>query len=155
MNQRRILSSTGLILAAILAVGVIILANTLLTSERLDLTQNKLFTLSQGTVNIIKSLKEPVSLDFYFSRKTLVNFPQLMTYASRVRDLLGEYAALSNGKIKLTVIEPEPFSEAEGPIPPMTRRPFPSSRSAASPRWNTTSPSWSTTWRTRTSAWSA
>ena len=113
MNQRRIISSTGLILAAILAVGLIILANTTLTSERLDLTQNKLFTLSQGTVNIIKSLKEPVSLDFYFSRKTLVDFPQLMTYASRVRDLLSEYAALSNGKIKLTVIEPEPFSEAE------------------------------------------
>lgn len=113
MNQRRIISSTGLILAAILAVGLIILANTTLTSERLDLTQNKLFTLSQGTVNIIKSLKEPISLDFYFSRKTLVDFPQLMTYASRVRDLLSEYAALSNGKIKLTVIEPEPFSEAE------------------------------------------
>lgn len=113
MNKRRIISSTGLILAAILVVGVIILANTTLTRERLDLTQNKLFTLSQGTVNIIKSLKEPVSLDFYFSRKTLVDFPQLMTYASRVRDLLGEYAALSNGKIKLTVIEPEPFSEAE------------------------------------------
>ena len=113
MNQRRIISSTGLILAAILAVGVIILANTTLTSERLDLTQNKLFTLSQGTVNIIKSLDEPISLNFYFSRKTLVDFPQLMTYASRVRDLLGEYAALSNGKIKLTVIEPEPFSEAE------------------------------------------
>jgi ABC-type uncharacterized transport system involved in gliding motility auxiliary subunit len=113
MNKRRILSGTGLILAAILAVGVIILANTTLTSERLDLTQNKLFTLSQGTVNIIKSLKEPISLDFYFSRKSLVDYPQLMTYASRVRDLLGEYAALSNGKIKLTVIEPEPFSEAE------------------------------------------
>ena len=113
MNKKRLLSGTGLILAAVLAVGMIILVNATFTSERLDLTQNKLFTLSQGTRNIIKSLQEPINLDFYFSRKTLVDFPQLMNYASRVRDLLSEYAALSDGKIKLTVIEPEPFSEAE------------------------------------------
>jgi ABC-type uncharacterized transport system involved in gliding motility auxiliary subunit len=113
MNKRRLVSSTGLTLAAILSVGIIILANATLTSYRLDLTQNKLFTLSQGTVNILHSLKEPISLDFYFSRQNLVDFPQLMNYAGRVRDLLQEYAALSDGKIKLTVIEPEPFSDAE------------------------------------------
>lgn len=113
MNKRRLVSSTGLILAAVLSVGIIILANATLTSYRLDLTQNKLFTLSQGTVNILHSLKEPISLDFYFSRQNLVDFPQLMNYAGRVRDLLQEYAALSDGKIKLTVIEPEPFSDAE------------------------------------------
>ena len=113
MNQRRILSSTGLILAAILSVGIIILVNTSVTGYRLDLTQNKLFTLSQGTVNILHSLKEPITLDFYYSRQLLVKFPQLKNYATRVRDLLEEYADRSNGKIKLNVIEPEPFSDAE------------------------------------------
>ena len=113
MNKRRIISSTGLTLAAVLSVGIIILANATLTSYRLDLTQNKLFTLSKGTINILHSLKEPISLDFYFSRQNLVDFPQLMNYAGRVRDLLQEYAALSDGKIKLTVIEPEPFSDEE------------------------------------------
>ncbi|NIO62456.1 MAG: hypothetical protein GTN53_28030, partial [Candidatus Aminicenantes bacterium] len=68
---------------------------------------------SDGTINIIKSLEEPIDLEFYFSRKTLADFPQLMNYATRVRDLLEEYAAKSNGKILLHVIEPEPFSEEE------------------------------------------
>ncbi len=113
MNQRRLISSTGLALAAILAVGVIILVNATMTSYRLDLTENNLYTLSDGTINIIQSLEEPITLDFYFSREALVNFPQLMNYARRVRDLLEEYQARSNGKLKLNVIEPEPFSEAE------------------------------------------
>ncbi|MEX2524558.1 MAG: Gldg family protein [Gammaproteobacteria bacterium] len=113
MNQRRLISSTGLLLAALLALGVIILVNTTLTSFRLDLTENKLFTLSDGTINIVRSLDEPVTLDFYFSRGLLTDYPQLMNYATRVRDLLEEYAARSGGKLELNVIEPEPFSEAE------------------------------------------
>ena len=79
----------------------------------LTLTENKLFTLSTGTINIISTLEEPISLDFYLSRKTLADFPQLMNYANRVRDLLEEYAAKSGGKITLSIIEPEPFSEEE------------------------------------------
>ncbi|MFQ5660675.1 MAG: Gldg family protein [Gammaproteobacteria bacterium] len=113
MRHRRITSSTGLALAAALAVAAIIVVNTSLTSLRLDLTENRLFTLSGGTINIIHSLEEPVSLDFYLSRKTLVGLPSLMNYGIRVRDLLREYAAKSRGKIKLTIIEPEPFSEEE------------------------------------------
>jgi gliding motility-associatede transport system auxiliary component len=113
MNNKTLYSSGGLLLGAALSIAIIILVNAGLTSLRLDLTEGKLFTLSEGTVNIIQSLDEPVALDFYFSRKTLVGYPGLMNYGTRVRDLLEEYAAKSGGKIKLTVIEPEPFSEEE------------------------------------------
>lgn len=113
MQNKTLYSSGGLILAAALSVAIIILVNAGLTSLRLDLTEARLFTLSEGTVNIIQSLDEPVAFDFYFSRKTLIGYPGLMNYGTRVRDLLEEYAAKSGGKIKLTVIEPEPFSEEE------------------------------------------
>ena len=113
MNQKKILSGTGVIIAAVLAIAIIILANTTLTSWRLDLTENKLFTLSDGTLNIVRSLSEPVTLDFYVSSKAMSDIPQLLTYANRVHDLLDEYAAKSNGGIRLNVIEPEPFSEEE------------------------------------------
>ncbi|MCZ6526227.1 MAG: Gldg family protein [Gammaproteobacteria bacterium] len=113
MQHKSFFSSTGLLLAAALAIATIIIANATLTSLRLDLTSNKLFTLSEGTVNILNSLEEPVRLDFYFSKKTLVGFPALMNYGTRVRDLLEEYAAKSAGKIELTIIEPETFSEEE------------------------------------------
>ncbi len=113
MKYKRLQSGSGILLAAVLAVALIIIGNNLFTGVRLDLTENKLFTLSPGSINIITGLYEPVSLDFYVSRKTMADFPQLVNYANRVRDLLEEYAAKSGGKIELTVIEPEPFSEEE------------------------------------------
>lgn len=113
MKLRGLRSGSGILAAAALALGLIIISNNLLTGLRLDLTENRLFTLSPGTVNIITALEEPVSLDFYLSRKTMAGFPQLVNYAGRVRDLLEEYAAKAGGKISLSILEPEPFSEEE------------------------------------------
>ncbi|MCY4209690.1 MAG: GldG family protein [Gammaproteobacteria bacterium] len=113
MKYKRLLSGSGIVLAAALAVALITISNNLFTGVRLDLTDSRLFTLSRGSINIITSLEEPVNLDFYLSRKTMADFPQLVNYANRVRDLLEEYAAKSEGKIRLSVIEPEPFSEEE------------------------------------------
>lgn len=113
MTSRNIISGTGLILAICLFVAGIILVNATLTNWRLDLTENKLFTLSEGTINIIQGLKEPVRLDFYFSQKAMTGLPALTNYAIRVRDMLQEYATHSDGSIELNIIDPEPFSEEE------------------------------------------
>jgi ABC-type uncharacterized transport system involved in gliding motility auxiliary subunit len=111
--NRKLLSTTGLVLAAVLFTAVNIVANNALTAWRLDVTENQLFTLSQGTRNILKDLKEPISLKFYFSSKLFSGIPTLTNYGQRIRDMLEEYAAKSNGRLSLTVIDPEPFSEAE------------------------------------------
>ncbi len=111
--KNRVISGTGVILAVCLFVATVILANTALTSWRIDLTENNLFTLSDGTINILKNLEEPVQLDFYFSNKGMVDFPLLANYGARVRDMLEEYAAHADGKLILNIIEPETFSEAE------------------------------------------
>ncbi len=111
--KNRIVSSTGVVLASCLFISVVILANTALTTWRIDLTENKLFTLSDGTKNILQNLEEPVQFDFYFSRKGMVDFPLLANYGSRVRDMLEEYAAYADGKLILNIIEPETFSETE------------------------------------------
>lgn len=111
--KNKFISGTGLIMATCLFVATIILANTALTTWRIDLTENKLFTLSDGTINILKNLEEPVQLDFYFSQKAMSDFPLLVNYGNRVRDMLEEYAAHANGKLILNIIEPETFSEAE------------------------------------------
>ena len=113
MKQGMFMSGSGLLPAGILAVALVVLVNTGVTGVRLDLTEAKLYTLSEGTENILSALDEPVQLDFYFSRKTLDGFPSMINYGNRVADLLREYAAKSGGMIKLNVIEPEPFSEAE------------------------------------------
>lgn len=112
MNTRW-LSSSGLVLAAALFLAVNIIASGTLTSLRLDLTENRLYTLSQGTRNILADLPEPVTLRFYFSAKTFSDIPQLSTYGRRVRDMLEEFEAQADGRIRLSIVDPEPFSEAE------------------------------------------
>ena len=111
--NKKLLSGGALLLAAGLFVAINIISNSTLTNWRLDLTQHKLYTLSQGTDNILKKLNEPIKLRFYFSNRELTGYPALLSYGQRVRDLLEEYVARSNGKVKLTFIDPEPFSQAE------------------------------------------
>ena len=113
MLKRNLVSGTGLLLAACLFIAITIIANATLTNLRLDLTENKLFTLSQGTINILGKLEEPIRLDFYYSQKALTGFPALTNYGNRVRDMLQEYKSHSHGKIELNIIDPETFSEEE------------------------------------------
>ena len=112
MNSKFV-SGTGFIIAAILFVAVNIVSNATLTSWRLDVTDNRLFTLSDGTLSIVDNLEEPIRLRLYFSAKQFSGIPPIVNYGVRVRDLLEEYEAKAHGHIELEVIDPEPFSEAE------------------------------------------
>jgi ABC-type uncharacterized transport system involved in gliding motility auxiliary subunit len=104
----------GLVALAVLFVAVVVLSNLGLRGARLDLTQNRLYTLSPGTAEVIAQLKEPVNLYFYFSRDAAAkDAPALLPYATRVREFLEELAARSGGKVRLVVIDPQPFSEDE------------------------------------------
>ena len=89
------------------------LFNYALRGWRLDLTQNRLYTTAPGTDRILESIKEPINLYFFFSEKTAEQLPQLKSYGTRVRELLEELAARSDGKMHLHVIDPQPFSEEE------------------------------------------
>jgi ABC-type uncharacterized transport system involved in gliding motility auxiliary subunit len=111
--SRRLYAITAVILAAIIFVALNIAADAALTTSKLDLTQNGLFTLSQGTKNIVAKLKEPITLKFFYTKKLGANYAQVNAYANRVRDLLHEYAAISDGKIVLEEIDPEPYTDAE------------------------------------------
>jgi ABC-type uncharacterized transport system involved in gliding motility auxiliary subunit len=99
---------------AVLFLGVVMLSNLGLRGMRLDLTQNRLYTLSPGTKQVLGELKEPINLYFYFSRDAAAKqSPLIMPYATRVREFLEELAARSGGKIRLQAIDPQPFSEDE------------------------------------------
>jgi ABC-type uncharacterized transport system involved in gliding motility auxiliary subunit len=111
--MKKLLTTTGLIVAVIAFLALNIVANGLFKSSRLDLTDGELYTLSQGTKNILQNLQEPVTLRFYLSQKLLTQLPTVNTYANRVKELLQEYERLAGGKLNLHIIEPEPFSEAE------------------------------------------
>ena len=115
MGWRRTGYGVGALLAlAVLFLGVVMLSNLGLRGMRLDLTQNHLYTLSPGTRQVLAGLKEPVNLYFYFSREAAEKqSPLIMPYANRVREFLEEITARSGGKIRLQVIDPQPFSDDE------------------------------------------
>ena len=103
----------GIVLAVAAFLALNMFANQALTRFRLDLTEQRLFTLSEGTRNIVRAIDEPVTLRLYVSRSLASRLPSISGYVSRVRDLLQEYEYAADGKIILTVIDPEPFSEEE------------------------------------------
>ncbi len=112
MSQRKF-AWIALTLAALLFVGLNVFVSNFFTDTRLDLTHAGTYTLSAGTRAIISKLPEPVTLRFYFSRNNSAKYPGTAAYAKRVRDLLGEYASLSHGKIVLEDVDPEPFTPEE------------------------------------------
>ncbi|TLY91684.1 MAG: hypothetical protein E6K23_17805 [Gammaproteobacteria bacterium] len=113
MNTRSTLGGGTLLGLALLFIGLTILFNHALRGWRLDLTQNRLYTTAVGTDRILASIKEPINLYFFFSAKTAAQLPQLKTYGVRVREFLEELAARSGGRLRLHVIDPQPFSEEE------------------------------------------
>ena len=113
MNSRTLFSGVGLLLVAVVLILGLALINNIGGTLRLDLTENKLYSLSEGSQNIVKTAQEPITLTLFFSEKLSKDSPQIRDYAKRVRELVEEYALLSNGMIDLNIVDPEPFSEDE------------------------------------------
>ncbi len=113
MDKRKV-GLFGAILALILFFAVNVLASTGLRSLRVDLTEGKLYTLAEGSKRIVWDLDEPIRLYLYVSEDVArAQAPFVLDYANRVRDVLEEFVAASNGNLLREVIEPEPFSEEE------------------------------------------
>ncbi len=112
--MRRISSSLiGVLAVLAILVGINVLAETRLGRVQLDLTQQKLYTLNDGTRKILGGLKDPVTLRLYYSRALGGRIPVYGAYSDRVREMLREYASVAAGKIKLAFFDPEPFSDTE------------------------------------------
>ncbi len=112
-KTRTLYSTSGLIAVAVLLLAINLFADLLITGVRFDMTENRLYTLSDGTRNILAKLEEPITLRFYFSEKQFSDMPLVATYGQRVRELLEEYAAASAGRLQLVIETPEAFSDTE------------------------------------------
>ena len=111
--MRKLLTGGGLLLALVLLLAVNIFSGQTFKSIRMDLTESNIYTLSDGTLNILKTLEEPVTLRFYLSERLAGQVPHIKSYAERVKELLEQYKRQSDGKLNVHVIDPEPFSEEE------------------------------------------
>ncbi|MDH3587792.1 MAG: Gldg family protein [Gammaproteobacteria bacterium] len=111
--QKNLFSLSGLAVMAVLLVGLIVLSNILLRGFRLDLTENRLYTVSEGTRNVLRKIDEPINVYFFYSETEARTVPSLRPYAVRVRETLEEFAQHADDKLRLQVIDPLPFSEEE------------------------------------------
>ena len=113
MTKRLTLSGGTLLALTLIFIGLTVLFNYALRGWRLDLTQNHLYTTAPGTDRILKNIKEPINLYYFFSNKLGDQAPQYKAYSVRVREFLEEIQSRSNGNVRLHVIDPQPFSEEE------------------------------------------
>jgi ABC-type uncharacterized transport system involved in gliding motility auxiliary subunit len=111
--RRLIFSLVGIVAAAAIAIGINMFADARLANVQLDLTQGHIYTLAPGTRQILSELKEPVTLRLFYSRQLGSTVPAYGSYADHVREMLEDYASVSNGKVKLEFYDPEPFSDTE------------------------------------------
>ena len=84
-----------------------------LRGARVDLTADKLYTLSPGTLHVVAALRQPLQLTLYFSDRVSRELPQLRAYHQRVADMLEEIVRNSDGRIRLKVVDPQPYSEEQ------------------------------------------
>ena len=111
--RRLTVGGAALIALGVLFVGLTVLSDHVLRGARLDLTEHRLYTVTPGTRHIVDTLTEPVNLYFFYSERAAAGLPAVRVYGQRVREFLKEVADRGRGRIRLHVIDPQPFSEEE------------------------------------------
>lgn len=112
-TDRGALALGVILLVLIFFFALNLLAGHLFRSARLDLTEDRLFTISEGTQQTLDLIEEPIILRYYRSEELDLLGPFYTGHANRVEDLLTEYVERSGGKLSLERYDPEPFSPEE------------------------------------------
>lgn len=91
------------------AVSVVELSRTV----RIDLTENRLFTVSEGSVNLLSDLPNPTIMTVFFSDEASQELPGLRSFSQRMSDLLEQMTVYAKGQLQVVWKDPQPFSEIE------------------------------------------
>lgn len=111
--DRNVLTIGGILLAAVFFLALNLASGAFLRSGQVDLTEDKLFTISDGTKQVLAGIDEPITLRYYKSEKIRELGPALASQVQRVEQLLDEYVRLSNGRIVVERYDPKPYSPEE------------------------------------------
>jgi len=111
-NFQTMLYSTGGVIAVF---AILVLANFVLgaAKQRFDLTEGKLYTLSEGTRSVLSRLESPVKIRLYFTQGDAGIPLAIKAFGRRVEDMLGEFRQASAGKVIVEKLDPQPDSDAE------------------------------------------
>lgn len=111
--SRSTLAWGSLGLAAVMLLALNLAASLTVRNVKADLTQDHLYTISHGTKQVLASIKEPINVRVYYSHRLGEIAPTFQRQFERLKGLLEQYGDLSGGNVRVTYLDPEPFSDAE------------------------------------------
>jgi ABC-2 type transport system permease protein len=115
--NRTIRAIVGAIFVLVIAFSTISICQNIGESLKADVTDQKLYTLSQGTKAILAKLHQPIKLKLYYAKTAALKGPDQIRYFNNyyefVEALLERYAVEAKGMIDLQIIDPRPYSEDE------------------------------------------
>lgn len=104
----------GIVLLVIILIGAnVLVSSTGAGAKRLDFTENKIYTLSDGTKKILAGLDTPVTIRFYYTEGSRALPRGIKLYATRVADFLRQYETYGNSKVTFEKIDVQPDTDAE------------------------------------------
>jgi gliding-associated putative ABC transporter substrate-binding component GldG len=105
MTQRKRASASNAAAYVLLTIGAVVALNLIGTRVfgRLDLTENKVYTLSKASKDIVGALPDYLTVKAYISKDLP---PELANVSHYVRDLLDEYRTYSKGKLRFEAFDP-------------------------------------------------
>lgn len=107
------LGIAALVFAAITLVGVNLWAGQGLSRYRADMTSGGIYTLSDATRSVLSELDEPVTIRLFYTPDLGAQVPTYNRHHDRVRSMLQHYAELSGGKLRVSLVKAERFTDEE------------------------------------------
>ena len=127
--NRTIRAIIGAVLVLVIVFSAISIAQNIGKSLKLDVTEQQLYVLSDGTKSILSKLNQPIKAKLYYAKTAALQGPDQIrffnNYYEYVKALLEEYVAASNGMVELEIIDPRPFSDEEAQAMKYGLRRFP------------------------------
>ncbi len=115
--NRTLRTAAAVVLIGIIVFCAITLCQNMAGAMRLDVTDRKLYTLSQGTKAALGRLNQALKLKLYYTKTAARKAPDQIRFYNNyyyfVEALLKEYARASRGMVELEIIDPRPYSDEE------------------------------------------
>lgn len=105
-------STLGVLIVFAILVGIFMISRAV--PLRMDFTDNKVHTLSEGSKNILSTIDTPIDLKFFVSQESDTMPPDLNGRVREVEAMLMQYvAAAPDDMVRIRKYDPEPDSEEE------------------------------------------
>jgi ABC-2 type transport system permease protein len=116
-TNRTVKAIIGAIFVFVITFSAISICQNIGKTLRVDITEQKIYTLSDGTKAILAKLNQPITLKLYYAKTAAMKGPDQIRYFNNyyefVKSLLEQYAAQAKGMVDLKIIDPRPYSDEE------------------------------------------